>query len=74
MTGVNINKIRHYAPGFNSRTTRLDADVSALIFKAGNSIISRSERLIADISVKAAMPTSPDTDGKNRGPENSNIK
>jgi hypothetical protein len=74
MTGVNINKIRHYAPGFNSRTTRLDADVSALIFKAGNSIISRSERLIADISVKAAMPTSPDTDGKKRGPENTKSK
>lgn len=70
MTGVNINKIRHYAPGFNSRTTRLDADVAALIFKAGNSIISRSDRLIADISVKAAAPTSPDTDGKKRGPEN----
>jgi hypothetical protein len=74
MTGVNINKIRHYAPGFNSRTTRLDADVAALIFKAGNSIISRSDRLIADISVKAASPTSPDTDGKKRGPEDTKSK
>ncbi len=74
MTGVNINKFRHYAPGFNSRTTRLDADVAALIFKAGNSVISRSDRLIADISVKAAMPTSPDTDGKKRGPENTKSK
>lgn len=74
MTGVNINKIRHYAPGFNSRTTRLDADVAALIFKAGNSVISRSDRLIADISVKAAMPTSPDTDGKKRGPEDTKNK
>jgi hypothetical protein len=70
MTGVNINKIRRYAPGFNSRTTRLDADVAALIFKAGNSVISQSEMLVANISVKAAMPTSPDTDGKKRGPEN----
>jgi hypothetical protein len=67
MTGVNINKIRHYAPGFNSRTTRLDVDTAALIFKAGNRIISNSERLIADVSVKAAMPTSPNTDDKKRG-------
>jgi hypothetical protein len=69
MTGVNINKIRHYAPGFNSRTTRLDADAAALTFKAGNKIISTSERLIADVSVKVAMPTSPNTDGKKRGLE-----
>lgn len=68
MTGVNINKIRHYAPGFNSRTTRLDADTAALIFKAGNLVISQSERLIASVSIKAAMPN--DTDGKKRGPEN----
>lgn len=68
MTGVNINKIRHYAPGFNSRTTRLDADTAALIFKAGNLVISQSERLIANVSIKAAMPN--DTDGKKRGPEN----
>ena len=71
MTGVNINKIRHYAPGFNSRTTRLDADAAALIFKAGNAVISKSERLIADVSVKAAMPMAGDSDGKKRGPESS---
>lgn len=74
MTGVNINKIRHYAPGFNSRTTRLDADAAALTFKAGNRIISTSERLIADVSVKVAMPTSPNTDGKKRGLEDANSK
>lgn len=72
MTGVNINKIRHYAPGFNSRTTRLDADAAALIFKAGNSVISKSERLIANVSVKAAMPTAGDSDGKKRGLESAN--
>lgn len=74
MTGVNINKIRHYAPGFNSRTTRLDADAAALVFKAGNKVISRTERLIADVSIKAAMPTSPNTDGKKRGPEDTKSK
>lgn len=67
MTGVNINKIRHYAPGFNKRTTRLDADTSAMFFKAGNRVISSSERLIADVSVKAAMPNAGDTDNKKRG-------
>ena len=66
MTGVNINKIRHYAPGFNNRTTRLDADMSALLFKAGTRVISSSERLIADVSIKAAMGSS-DSDGKKRG-------
>lgn len=67
MTGVNINKIRHYAPGFNKRTTRLDADTSAMFFKAGNRVISSSERLIADVSIKAAMPNAGDTDNKKRG-------
>lgn len=67
MTGVNINKIRHYAPGFNNRTTRLDADMSALLFKAGTRIISSSERLIADVSIKAAMGASAPADDKKRG-------
>ena len=67
MTGVNINKIRHYAPGFNNRTTRLDADMSALLFKAGTRIISSSERLIADVSIKAAMGAGAPTDDKKRG-------
>ena len=66
MTGVNINKIRHYAPGFNNRTTRLDADMSALLFKAGTRVISSSERLIADVSVKAAIGNS-NSDDKKRG-------
>ena len=67
MTGVDINKIRHYAPGFNNRTTRLDADMSALLFKAGTRIISSSERLIADVSIKAAMGASAPVDDKKRG-------
>lgn len=67
MTGVNINKIRHYAPGFNNRTTRLDADMSALLFKAGTRVISSSERLIADVSIKAAMGAGAPTDDKKRG-------
>ena len=67
MTGVDINKIRHYAPGFNNRTTRLDADMSALLFKAGTRVISSSERLIADVSIKAAMGAGAPTDDKKRG-------
>jgi len=67
MTGVNINKIRHYAPGFNNRTTRLDADMSALLFKAGTRVISSSERLIADVSIKAAMGAGAPADDKKRG-------
>ncbi len=67
MTGVDINKIRHYAPGFNNRTTRLDADMSALLFKAGTRVISSSERLIADVSIKAAMGAGTPTDDKKRG-------
>ena len=65
MTGVNYNKSRHYAPGFNKRTTRLDVDSRAIVFKAGTSVISSTERLIADVSIKAAMPG--DSDGKKRG-------
>lgn len=64
MTGVDINKIRHYAPGFNNRTTRLDADMSALLFKAGTRVISSSERLIADVSIKAAMGAGAPADDK----------
>lgn len=67
MTGVDINKIRHYAPGFNNRTTRLDADMSALLFKAGTRIISSSERLIADVSIKAAMGAGAPAEDKKRG-------
>ena len=67
MTGVDINKIRHYAPGFNNRTTRLDADMSALLFKAGTRVISSSERLIADVSIKAAMGAGAPSDDKKRG-------
>lgn len=67
MTGVNINKIRHYAPDFSQKTTRLDADFSAILFKAGNKLISSNERLIADISIKAALPSSADSDNNKRG-------
>jgi hypothetical protein len=72
MTGVNYNKSRHYAPGFNKRTTRLDVNSRAIVFKAGTSVISSTERLIADVSIKAAMPG--DTDGKKRGLEGKRSK
>jgi hypothetical protein len=73
MTGVNYTKIRHYAPGIQSKQTRLDPDFSAILFKAGVKVTSSTERLIADVSVKAAMPTmgssAGDSDGKKRGLE-----
>ena len=73
MTGVNYKKIRHYAPGIQSKQTRLDPDFSAILFKAGVKVTSSTERLIADVSIKAAMPTmgssSGDSDGKKRGLE-----
>lgn len=71
MTGVNYKKIRHYAPGIQSKQTRLDPDFSAILFKAGVRVTSSAERLIADVSIKAAMPTlnssNGDSDGKKRG-------
>ena len=68
MTGVNYKKIRHYAPGIRTKQTRLDPDISAFLFKAGVRVTSSTERLIADLSVKAAMPSaSGDSDGKKRG-------
>lgn len=72
MTGVNYRKIRHYAPGIRTKQTRLDPDLSAILFKAGVRVTSSTERLIADLSVKAAMPgasSSGDSDGKKRGLE-----
>jgi len=72
MTGVNYRKIRHYAPGIRTKQTRLDPDISAILFKAGVRVTSSTERLIADLSVKAAMPgasSSGDSDGKKRGLE-----
>jgi hypothetical protein len=72
MTGVNYRKIRHYAPGIRTKQTRLDPDISAILFKAGVRVTSSTERLIADVSVKAAMPgasTSGDSDGRKRGLE-----
>jgi len=73
MTGVNYTKIRHYAPGIQSKQTRLDPDFSAILFKAGVKVTSSTERLIADVSIKAAMPTmgssAGDSDGKKRGLE-----
>jgi len=73
MTGVNYKKIRHYAPGIEKKQKRFDPDIAALLFKAGVRVTSSTERLIADVSIKAAMPSSPlnpaDSDGKKRGLE-----
>lgn len=72
MTGVNYKKIRHYAPGIRTKQTRLDPDLSALLFKAGVRATSSTERLIADFSVKAAMPNATikgDSDNRKRGLE-----
>ena len=71
MTGVNYKKIRHYAPGIEQKQKRFDPDIAALLFKAGVRVTSSTERLIADVSIKAAMPSaslnSEDSDGKKRG-------
>lgn len=73
MTGVNYKKIRHYAPGIEKKQKRFDPDIAALLFKAGVRVTSSTERLIADVSIKAAMPSvspnSGDSDGKKRGLE-----
>jgi hypothetical protein len=69
MTGVNYRKIRHYAPAVNGKNLRSDVDIRAIIFREANSLLISQERLIADVSVKAAMPTIADSDGKKRGLE-----
>lgn len=73
MTGVNYKKIRHYAPGIEKKQKRFDPDIAALLFKAGVRVTSSTERLIADVSIKAAMPNASlnagDSDGKKRGLE-----
>lgn len=81
MTGVNYKKIRHYAPGIEKNQKRFDPDIAALLFKAGVRVTSSTERLIADVSIKAAMPSAllnpEDSDGKKRGLESkqaSNVK
>lgn len=69
MTGVNYRKIRHYAPAVNGKNLRPDVDIRAIIFREANSLLISQERLIANVSVKAAMPTIADSDGKKRGLE-----
>jgi hypothetical protein len=69
MTGVNYRKIRHYAPAVNGKNLRPDVDIRAILFREANSLLISQERLIANVSVKAAMPTIADSDGKKRGLE-----
>ena len=73
MTGVNHKRIRHYAPGVLAKQNRLNPDMSAMLFRAGVKVASTTERLIADVSIKAAMPSigggKEDTDNKKRGLE-----
>ena len=69
MTGVNYRKIRHYAPAVNGKNLRPDTDLRAILFRQANSLLISQDRLIADVSIKAAMPTIADSDGKKRGLE-----
>ena len=73
MTGLNYRKIRHYASVISDEGFKEDVNLRANMFRQANSILINQERLIANVSVKVAMPSS-DSDGKKRGLEKSKSK
>lgn len=73
MTGLNYRKIRYYSHVVSDEGFKEDVNLRANMFRQANSILINQERLIANVSIKAAMPSS-DSDGKKRGLEKSKSK